>query len=97
MFEQQYAMTMLLIMTTMNVFLGIVMVAGFIPVEYGMSLAFFAMCGMIWKCKVDLMGNVRLWENPKQYSRSYGEVIYMVSPYNRDTTHVKTTPAFSPS
>ena len=44
------------------------MVAGFIPVEYGMSLAFFGMCGMIWKCKVDLMGNVRLWENPKQYS-----------------------------
>lgn len=67
MFEQQYAMTMLIIMTVTNVFLGIVMVAGFIPVEYGMSLAFFAMCGMIWKCKVDLMGNVRLWENPKQY------------------------------
>jgi len=67
MFEQQYAMTMLLIMTTMNVFLGIVMVAGIIPVEYGMTLAFFAMCGIIWKCKVDLMGNVRLWENPKQY------------------------------
>jgi len=43
------------------------MVAGFVPIEYGMSLAFFAMCGMIWKCKVDLMGNVRLWENPKQY------------------------------
>jgi len=67
MFEQQYAMTMLIIMTVTNVFLGIVMVAGFIPVEYGMSLAFFAMCGMIWKCKVDLMGYVRLWENPKQY------------------------------
>ena len=67
MFEQQYAMTMLIIMTVTNVFLGIVMVAGFIPVEYGMSLAFFAMCGMIWKCKVDLMGHVRLWENPKQY------------------------------
>jgi len=65
--EQEYAMTMLLIMTTMNVFIGIIMVAGFIPIEYGMSLAFFAMCGMIWKCKVDLMGNVRLWENPKQY------------------------------
>ena len=65
--EQEYAMTMLLIMTTMNVFLGILMVAGFIPIEYGMALAFFAMCGMIWKCKVDLMGNVRLWENPKQY------------------------------
>jgi hypothetical protein len=67
MIEQQYAMTMLLIMTVTNVFLGIAMVAGFIPIEYGMSLAFFAMCGIIWKCKVDLMGNVRLWENPKQY------------------------------
>ena len=67
MFEQQYAMTMLLMMTTMNAFLGILMVSEIIPIEYGMSLAFFAMCGMIWKCKVDLMGNVRLWENPKQY------------------------------
>ena len=67
MFEQQYAMTMLLMMTTMNAFLGILMVAGFIPIEYGMSFAFFVMCGMIWKCKLDLMGNVRLWENPKQY------------------------------
>ena len=67
MFEQQYAMTMLIIMTVTNVFLGIVMIAGFIHVEYGVSLAFFAMCGMSWKCKVDLMGNVRLWENPKQY------------------------------
>ena len=67
MFEQQYAMTMLLIMTTMNAFLGILMIAGFIPIEYGMSLAFFVMCGMVWKCKVDLMGNVRLWENAMQY------------------------------
>jgi len=67
MVEQQYAMTMLIIMTTMNVFLGALMIFGILPVGYGMSLAFFAMCGMIWKCKVDLMGNVRLWENPKQY------------------------------
>ncbi len=65
--EQEYAMTMLLIMSTMNAFLGILMVAKIIPIEYGMSLALFAMCGMIWKCKRDLMGNVRLWENPKQY------------------------------
>ncbi len=67
MFEQQYAMTMLLIMTTMNMFLGALMIFEIIPVEYGMSLAFFGMFGMIWKCKRDLMGNVRLWENPKQY------------------------------
>ena len=65
--EQEYAMTMLLIMSTMNAFLGILMVAEIIPIEYGMSFAFFVMCGMIWKCKRDLMGNVRLWENPKQY------------------------------
>ena len=65
--EQEYAMTMLLIMSTMNAFLGILMVAKIIPIEYGMSLALFSMCGMIWKCKRDLMGNVRLWENPKQY------------------------------
>lgn len=67
MFEQQYAMTMLLIMTTMNMFLGALMIFEIIPVEYGMSLAFFGMFGMIWKCKRDLMGDVRLWENPKQY------------------------------
>jgi len=43
------------------------MVAGIIPVYYGMSLAFFGMSGIIWKCKKDLMGDVRLWESPKQY------------------------------
>ncbi len=67
MFEQQYANTMLLIMTTMNAFLGIAMVAEIIPVYYGMSLAFFGMFGIIWKCKKDLMGDVRLWESPKEY------------------------------
>tara|TARA_R110000796_G_scaffold185698_1_gene302568 strand:- start:127 stop:384 length:258 start_codon:yes stop_codon:yes gene_type:complete len=67
MFEQQYAMTMLLIMTTVNGFLGILMVAEIIPVGYGMCFALFVMCGMIWRCKRDLMGNVRLWENPKQF------------------------------
>jgi len=70
MFEQQYAMTMLLIMTVTNVFLGILMVTEIIPVEYGMSLSFFAMCAMVWKCKVDLVGNVRLWENPKRNKKN---------------------------
>ena len=67
MFEQQYAMTMLIIITTMNIFLGCLMIFEIIPVTYGMSLSFFGMFGMIWKCKRDLMGNVRLWENPNQY------------------------------
>ncbi len=69
MFEQQYAMTMLIIITTMNAFLGALMIFEIIPVTYGMSLAFFGMFGMIWKCKRDLMGNVRLWENPKEYDK----------------------------
>ena len=69
MFEQQYAMTMLIIITTMNAFLGALMIFEIIPVTYGMSLAFFGMFSMIWKCKRDLMGNVRLWENPKEYDK----------------------------
>lgn len=65
--EQEYANTMLLIMTTMNIFLGTLMIFEIIPLIYGMCLAFFGMSGIIWKCKKDLMGDVRLWENPKQY------------------------------
>jgi hypothetical protein len=67
MFEQQYAITTLIIMTALNALLGILMIAKILPVEYGMTIAFIVMCGMIWKCKRDLMGNVRLWENPKQF------------------------------
>ncbi len=67
MFEQQYAMTMLLIMTTFNIILGILMISEFIPIGYGMTFVFFGMFGMIWKCKKDLMGNVRLWENAEEY------------------------------
>jgi hypothetical protein len=67
MFEQQYAMTMLLIMTATNIFLGVLMASEIIPVGYGMSLSFFAMFGLVWKCKRDLMGNVRMWESPKDH------------------------------
>tara|TARA_R110002096_G_scaffold101389_2_gene224205 strand:+ start:172 stop:387 length:216 start_codon:yes stop_codon:yes gene_type:complete len=63
MFEQQYAMTMLIMMTISNAIFAIVMISGIIPVEYGMPLAFFFMFLMIWKTKRDLMGNVKLWEN----------------------------------
>jgi hypothetical protein len=67
MIEQQYAMTGLLIMTTVNVFLGIVMIADIIPVEYGMTLAGFSMACIVWIVKKQLMGDQRLWESPKQY------------------------------
>lgn len=63
MFEQQYAMTMLILMTTMNALLGILMIAEIISVPLGMTLAFLGMFGMICKCKQDLMGNVKLWKD----------------------------------
>jgi len=63
MLEQQYATTMLILMTTMNAFLGILMVAEVLSVPSGMILAFVGMFGMIWKTKRDLMGNVKLWED----------------------------------
>ena len=63
MFEQQYAMTMLTIMTIMNAIFGTLMVFEILPVWFGMSLAFLGMFGMIWKTKRDLMGNVKLWED----------------------------------
>jgi hypothetical protein len=67
MYEQQYAMTALLIMSVMNVILGILMVAEIVPLYYGLGIATFGMAGIIWKVKKDLMGDVRLWETPKQY------------------------------
>jgi len=67
MIEQQYAITAILIMTTFNAILAFFMIAGILSVEYGMVIAFVGMFGMCWKCKRDLMGDVRLWENPKQY------------------------------
>lgn len=63
MIEQQYAMTMLILMTALNALLGILMIFEIIPVPYGMTLAFLGMFGMVWKTKRDLMGNVKLWEN----------------------------------
>ncbi len=63
MFEQQYATTMLILMTIMNALLAILMITEMISVPLGMTLAFLGMFGMIWKTKRDLMGNVKLWEN----------------------------------
>ena len=63
MFEQQYAMTMLILMTISNLIFAVFMIFEFLPVEYGMPLAFFCMYLMIWKTKRDLMGNEKLWEN----------------------------------
>jgi hypothetical protein len=73
--EQQTAMTGLLIMTTTNIFLGTAMVAGIIPVGYGMCLAGFGMACIVWIVKRQLMGDQRLWESPKQYKERKGEKV----------------------
>ena len=69
MIEQQTALTGLLIMTTTNMFLGILMIADIIPIEYGMSLAGFGMVCIVWIVKRQLMGDQRLWESPEQYKK----------------------------
>ena len=63
MYEQQYATTMLILMTIMNVFFAGLMIFEIVPVLVGMTLAFVGMFAMIWKTKRDLVGNVKLWEN----------------------------------
>ena len=67
MIEQQYAMSALLIMTVMNFILGFLMVTQIIPIYYGLGIATSGMVGIVWKVKKELMGDVRLWETPKQY------------------------------
>ena len=69
MFEQQYALTALIIMTAMNAFFGALMILQILPVEYGMTLAFLGMFCIIWKTKRDLMGNVKLWENAHDFHK----------------------------
>ena len=73
MIQQQYAMTALLIMTITNLVLGLIMVAGFLPVEYGFILACLCMFVILGKVKNDLMGDERLWESPEQYRQRIGK------------------------
>mgnify|MGYP003652537724 CR=1 FL=1 len=73
MYEQQYAMTMLILMTIMNVFFAGLMIFEIVPVLVGMTLAFVGMFAMIWKTKRDLIGNVKLWENAYTRRIIFGE------------------------
>lgn len=54
-------------MTAFNVVLGAFMIAGLIPVVYGMILAFVGMAGISFKSWRMLMGDERPWESRKQY------------------------------
>lgn len=65
--EQEIAYSSLFIMTTFNIIIGILMIAGLVPVLYGMTMAFFAMAGIVYKTWRMLMGDERPWESHKQY------------------------------
>lgn len=65
--EQEIATTSILIITTFNLILGVLMSFGVIPVVFGMSLSFFGMGTITYKAWRMLMGDVRPWESPKQY------------------------------
>jgi len=63
MLEQQYAMTLLILMTFINVIFIVVVFSGILPIEYGIPLAFLCMFVMMGKVKRDLRFDVKLWEN----------------------------------
>jgi len=65
--DAEIANLSLLIMTTWNAILGILMIFEILPVSYGMFLAFGGMCGIIIATWRTLMGNERPWESPKKY------------------------------
>ena len=65
--DAEIANLSLLIMTTWNAILGILMIFEILPVSYGMFLAFGGMCGIIIATWRTLMGNERPWESPRKY------------------------------
>jgi len=65
--EQEIASASILIITTFNLILGVLMSLGVIPVVFGVSLSFFGMGIITYKAWRMLMGDVRPWESPKQY------------------------------
>ena len=62
MFEQQYTMTLLILMMFINIIFMLVVFSGILPVEYATPLAFLCMFLMIGKVKRDLILNVKMWE-----------------------------------
>ena len=65
--DAEIAHTALLIMTTWNAPLGILMIFGILPVLDGMLLAFGGMFGIIIATWRTLMGDERPWESPRKY------------------------------
>ena len=66
--QQQYAVTTLIFITLSNVFFGILMVYGFLPVSVGMILAFIVMGLFVLRAQKALLEDgERMWESPEKF------------------------------
>ena len=66
--QQQYAVTTLIFITLSNVFFGILMVYGFLPVSVGMILAFIVMGLFVLRAQKALLEDgERMWESPDKF------------------------------
>jgi hypothetical protein len=53
-------------MTAANIVLAICMIGLNLPIYLGMTIALFAMIGIIWRAKHVLVGKEKLWEPPRK-------------------------------
>jgi len=68
--KQQYATTALVLITCMNVMLGVLMVSRILPVWLGMVLSFGMMALVVFKANRDLLDEGEtLWESPKDFHK----------------------------
>tara|TARA_X000001382_G_scaffold128747_2_gene119160 strand:+ start:482 stop:778 length:297 start_codon:yes stop_codon:yes gene_type:complete len=66
--QQQYASTVLVVMTFVNILFGTLMVAKILPLYLGMVLAFSAMFAIFVIAKKRLLdSDESLWETPKEF------------------------------
>jgi len=66
--QQQYAVTTLIFITMSNIFFGILMVYGFLPVSLGMVAAFVVMGLFIIRAQKALLEDgERMWESPDKF------------------------------
>ena len=68
--EQVYATNALLIMTVFNFLVGVLIVTEVVPLFYGLGLATVGMSAIVWRTKRELMGDEKLWHNPKRNKKN---------------------------
>lgn len=66
--KQQYAVTALIMMTMINILLGVLMVIGFLSIWSGMLISFGVMLLILMKANRDLLEEGEtLWESPRDF------------------------------